>query len=190
VQQQPGWPAPPGYPQGYRAAPGSPQAPPPREVERPQAVRFGLGAIIAGLILSLFAVLYQLTDFDQLVADTRTLLEQSGSVDPARLTTASVRSVVIAELVISIVLLAVEGWFVWFAWHGRNWARIVLWVVTGLDVVFGLLTFSSTAAPGFLHGLSVSRWLLSLVAVVLLASRASGEWYRYRKWLRVNGRPG
>jgi magnesium-transporting ATPase (P-type) len=158
-------------------------------VEQPQTVRLGLGAVIASLILSLFAILYQLTDFDQLVSDTRTLLEQGGSIDRAQLTHDFVQTVVIAELILMVVFLALEGMFVWFAWQGRNWARIVLWVLTGLDVVLGLLTFSSTAVPGFLHGLSICRWVLSLAAVVLLTRKTANEWYRYRRWLRNGGRP-
>ena len=31
-----------------------------------------------------------------------------------------------------LVFIPVYGMFVWFAWQGRNWARIVLWVLGGL----------------------------------------------------------
>jgi hypothetical protein len=184
--QQPGWPAPPGYP----AAPGTPQAPPPEALERPQTVRAGLGAIIAGLILSLIGIVYQFANFDDVLRQAlATALAQSPGTDPATARDLT-HSILVGTLVFGIVWLCLQGLFVWFAWQGRNWARVVLWVIAGLGVLGGLLTqFSSTYEPGFLRTLSLFQWLLVLAAIVLLAARRSNEWYRYRRWLRDNGRP-
>ena len=35
------------------------------------------------------------------------------------------------------MLVVLHALFIWFAWRGRNWARIVLWVLGGLAVLAG-----------------------------------------------------
>ena len=37
-----------------------------------------------------------------------------------------------------LLFILVYGLFIWFAWRGRNWARIVLWVLGGLGRLSGL----------------------------------------------------
>ena len=59
-----------------------------------------------------------------------------------------------------------------FAWKGRNWARIVLWVLGGLSVLFSLL---GAGALGFLGILGL---LLTIAGIVLLALKPSSDWYR------------
>ena len=77
--------------------------------------------------------------------------------------------------------------FLWFAWQGRNWARIVLWVLGGLSVLGAGSTGSAadTGQCGFLTSLSVFQLLLLVAGLVLLALKPSNEWYRYRGWLRA-----
>ena len=94
-----------------------------------------------------------------------------------------------------MVFTAVFALFVWFAWKGHNWARIVLWVLAGLGLVFGLIGagLSSSFGAATLPVLSFLSWvemLFDAVAIVLLALKPSNEWYRYRGWLRSTGQPG
>jgi hypothetical protein len=182
---QQGWqaPPPPG-PYGYGPAPSGPGWEPPPAPERPTTVKVGVGAFLATLILGVISSLVQFSDIDGLVARTVAI-----SNDPA-LTADVVRAGLVLGAVIGLLLVGLEALFIWFAWQGRNWARVVLWVIAGLGVLGGLLTqFSSTYEPGFLRTLSLFQWLLVLAAIVLLAARRSNEWYRYRRWLRDNGRP-
>jgi hypothetical protein len=84
--------------------------------------------------------------------------------------------------------VALECMFIWFAWTGRNWARIVLWVIGGLNIVSGVIALGSGSyLSGFLKGLSICEFVLVLAGVVLLAQKPANEWYRYRKWQRATG---
>jgi hypothetical protein len=202
-------PAPHGYPpapHGYPPSPpqGFPQAPPPYggygqapqppggwgtppTLERPVTVRAGLGAYIAGLILGLIAVVYEAFNFDEVLANATARLNEQQSQAVSQLGPDFEHTIQVVSLVVGIVFLLLEALFVWFAWQGRNWARIVLWVLAGLAVVSGLASFSSSALPGFLRGMSIFQWILSLVAIVLLSQKPSNEWYRFRKWQRLTG---
>jgi hypothetical protein len=170
--------------------PGIASAGGPPAMDRPVTVRAGLGAVMASLILSVIASVYQLTDFngfvDRAVAAAHATQQGNQQVDASVL-----RSVLVVGVVVGVVLLLLQAMFVWFAWNGRNWARIVLWVILGLGVAFGLFGLAgNSGVPGFLQGLSICQWILDLAAVVLLAMKPSNEWYRYRRWLRATGQRG
>ena len=194
-----GPPAPPGYPQapGYPPAPSggygpAPSAPPgwgaqaPAPVERPTAVKVGIGAFMAGLILGLITVIMTFSDLDGRIADALQQARASGS--DVQLTRDAARAAAIAVGIIQLVFVALEAMFIWFAWNGRNWARIVLWVIGGFGIVGGLFGLAAgTATSGFLGGLSIFQFLLVLVGVIALALRPANEWYRYRKWARATG---
>jgi hypothetical protein len=112
--------------------------------------------------------------------------EQASSTVPV--TASDLRGFLVLGVVIGLIIIAAELLFIWFAWKGRNWARIVLWVFGGIGVVFGLFGLSNLSqVGGFYASLSVFQWLITLVAVVLLALKPSNDWYRYRKWLRMTG---
>jgi hypothetical protein len=156
-------------------------------MERPTTVMAGIVAFIAYIILGLISAIIQFSDIDNLVRES---LRTSGG-STADLSQSTVRSAVIVGAVIGLLFAALEGMFIWFAWQGRNWARIVLWVIGGLGVVGGLVGLAgSSYLPGFLRGLSIFQFLLVLAGVILLALRPSNEWYRYRGWLRATGQRG
>jgi hypothetical protein len=189
-----GWNAPPAPPpqyQGYAPAPSAPTglgAPP--AVERPVTVRAGLGAFIAVLILGLVSSIVVFAEFDTILRAA--LAAQGATTSDLGVDSESfVRTVLIAGAVFSLVFAALEAMFIWFAWNGRNWARIVLWVLGGLGVVSGLVSVASPqpGMPGFLVGLSLFSFLLTVAGIVLLALKPSNDWYRYRGWLRATGQP-
>jgi hypothetical protein len=158
-------------------------------VERPVTVRAGLGAFIATLILGLVSAIVVFSQFDTLVSAA--LAAQGQSADLGIDENSFIRTVLIAGAVISLVFAALEAMFIWFAWNGRNWARIVLWVLGGLGVVSGIVGVASPqpGQPGYLIGLSLFSFLLTVAGIVLLAMKPSNEWYRYRGWLRATGQP-
>jgi hypothetical protein len=201
---QPGHPQAPGYPQapGHPQAPGYPQGPPgygpapsappgwgaqaPRPVERPTAVKIGIGAFMASLILGVIASILTFADIDGLIADA--LAQAKVNASDVDLTADTVRAAIIAGGIIGLVIVGLEAMFIWFAWNGRNWARIVLWVIGGFGIVGGVFGLAAgTSTNGFLGTLSVFQFLLVLVGVVALALRPANEWYRYRKWARGTG---
>jgi hypothetical protein len=100
-----------------------------------------------------------------------------------------VRTGIVVGAVLGLVLIALNVLFLWSAWQGRNWARIVLWVLGGLSVLGGLYGLTAdTGQTGFLTSLSVFQLLLLIAGLVLLALAPSNEWYRYRGWLRATGK--
>jgi hypothetical protein len=186
----PSYPSAPTGPPAYPPAPGYAPAPPaswegptPKPLERPVTVRAGIGAFMASLILSLISGIVVFTDTDSLVNQVLAQVH-----DPA-LTASTVRAGLLVGVIIGLVFAGLEAMFIWFAWNGRNWARIVLWVLGGLSIVSGLanLFSGSMQTSGFLAALGFVQFLLAVVGVVFLALKPSNDWYRYRGWLRATG---
>ncbi|MGY1746855.1 hypothetical protein [Blastococcus sp. SYSU D00695] len=186
-----GWQQPPAYPgqqqgqYGYQPAPSAGWgAPPPPPMERPVTVRVGIGAFVATLVLGLIATLVQFADTDGLV-------DQLRDADPS-VTEDIARTALTVGIVIGLLLVALQAMFIWFAWQGRNWARIVLFVLGGLGVLSGLAAFSGAAgastANGFLTSLSVFSLLLTAAGVIALALKPSSEWYRHEGARRAASR--
>lgn len=186
-----GWNAPPAPPAQYPGYVPSPSAPTgygaPAALERPVTVRAGLGAFIATLVLGLVSAVVTFAQFDQLVQAA--LVAQGTGAQLGDVGDDVVRTTLIAAAVFGLILTALQVMFIWFAWNGRNWARIVLWVLGGLGVAGALIAFVSPqpGQPGYLVGLSVFSFLLTVAGIVLLALKPSHEWYRYRGWLRATG---
>jgi len=203
--QPPSYPAapPPSYPSAPPAAPPSYPAAPgygggqwggtaPRPVDRPVTVRAGIGAFMANLILGVIGAIVTFTQLDDLIAQALATARAQGQNVPSgadALTHDTVRAVILVGSIVGLVILGLEAMFVWFAWNGRNWARIVLWVIGGFGIISGLFSVlgGGTTSSGFLETLSIIQFLIVLAGVVLLALAPSNEWYRYRRWLRDTG---
>ena len=177
--QYPGYAPAPSAPVGY--GPGVPQA-----MERPTSVRAGLGAFLGSMVLSAVAQVVTLLNLQKIVdwsfADAG--LDQDVDVDLARQTA---EAAALIGTVMGVVFIAVYGLFVWFAWRGYNWARVVLWVLGGLGIASGLVGVAVGSPLPFLDALGVFQLLLLIAAVVLLALKPSNEWYRFRGWQRATG---
>lgn len=177
------------YPQqpsgGYGSAPAAPDAwgaPPP--VERPQAVRLGIGAFAATLLLSVISSVVTFSDVDGFIAQVQ---QASPGVE---ISESAARAGLIGGAAFGLVIVALQVLFLWFAWQGRNWARIVLWVLGGLGVaggLVGLLGGGAATVSGLLTFLSLVSLLLTVVGIVALAQKPASEWYRYRGWQRSRG---
>lgn len=178
--QQPHPPAPyPGQqpPYGYGPAPAAPPGwggPPLEAREQPTTVRIGIGAFVATLVLGLISAVVQFSDPDDLI-------DQLRDQDPT-ITEDLARTALTIGIVFGLLIVALQALFIWFAWKGRNWARVVLFVLGGITVVFGLAGLTggtATGADGFLTSMAVFSWLLTLVGVVALALKPSSDWYRH-----------
>jgi hypothetical protein len=184
--QQPG--------QGYMPAPAAPSdwgREAPRPVERPVAVRAGLGAFIGSIVLSLVGSVVTLLNWDRFVVYIeRETQAAAGStevpLDAEQLAELGLR----IGLAVSVVTLVVYLLFIWFAWKGHNWARIVLWVIGGIGVVFGLVGLASGTGSGpfpFVTALGWFQLIFLAAGIVLLARPPANDWYRYRKFVRATG---
>ncbi|WP_147263020.1 hypothetical protein [Geodermatophilus sp. TF02-6] len=178
---QEGWQAPPAQPPygyGYGPAPSAPGYAPPAP-PRPDAVRFGVGAFVANLVLGLVGSVVTFSSIDGLI-DAE--LAQSG----VTVSQDAIRAVLIVSAVIGLFFVALEALFIWFAWNGRNWARIVLFVL-GAFTILGGLSALTQPSTGFMTALSVCQMLLVIVGIVLLTRPPSNEWYRIMGQRRAAG---
>ena len=180
----PGGPGQPGFP-GYQPAPPVSQAPPPPPMDRPDTVRFGIGAFVAALLVSLISSAVTLTDFDGYVDRAVAAARETGTDG---VTEELIRRFIEIGLVFGLLLVALEIMFITFAWLGRHWARVVLWVLGGLNVAFGLVGLSGdTGQTGFATSMGWFTLLFTAAGIVLLALKPSHDWFRYRRWQRANG---
>ncbi len=173
-QQYPGYAPAPSAPTGYGAPPA---------MERPTTVRAGIGALVASLLLGLISSIVSFSDIDTLIDRS-----MAATTDPA-VTEDILRSGIIIGAIVGLLIVALEVLFLWFAWKGHNWARIVIFVLGGISVVFGLVGLAAGASQstGFLTSLGWFQLILTAAGIVLLALKPSNEWYRYRGWQRANG---
>jgi hypothetical protein len=156
--QQGAYPPAPGYGQ-----PSGSTTPTPR----PATVTYGVGAFLANTLLGLLSSIVVFANFDNYVDDAA----RSAGVDPD-----AVRAGVMVGAVIGVVLLVAYLVLLWFAWQGRNWARIVLWVLGGLGLISGIFGLGSNS--GIVAVIGVLQLLLLIAGIVLLALKPSNDWYR------------
>lgn len=169
-------------PYGY--APAGWGGPPPAPMERPLAVRVGIGAFLASAVLGLIGGIASFADYDSIV--DRAIADARLTAEEARTASEFAHDLVTVVIVVGLLFVALRLLFIWFAWNGRHWARVVLWVVGGLDILGGLagLAGGGSYYNGFVNSLSVFQFLLVVAGVIALALRPASEWYRYEGWRR------
>jgi hypothetical protein len=134
----------------------------------------GAAAWAASIVCSLISSLWSLTHLDEQRAEARRRSAFGGSgLDDSGL----VHDVAVGAAVFALVWLAVYAMFLVLAWRGRNWARIVLWVIGGLGM-FGAAGLIG-ASPGR-AALVTLQLVLTLAGIVLLALPRANDWYRRR----------
>jgi len=160
---------------GYGSYPSAPGAPyggaPAAPTERPTTVRAGIGAFLLYTALSVIGAIISFANFDTLLdrAAVDAGLEADALGDAEQV-------IVVFGLALSLAFVAVALLMVWFAWQGRNWARIVLWVLGGLGLLSVVGGFGQPLAV--LTAITVVQWLLLVAGIVLLALKPSNAWYR------------
>jgi hypothetical protein len=179
----------PPYGYGYGPAPAA-RPGPPQPAERPLQVRAGLGAFIAWIVLGLASFVFVAAHWDEFSEEVLVQpgfredeLAEAGIEPAAFLDTLGALFLVFGVLYTALLLM-----FVWFAWRGYGWARIVLFVLGGLSLVLGLGGLGSGSSPfPFLTGLGFFQFLVVATGVVLLAGRPATEWFRSEKERRALG---
>jgi len=161
----------------------------PQPMERPVTVRAGVGSFLAALVLSVVASIATILNWDEML-DWSLGEEGLTAGDPALegMDVEEVAELALqAGIAVGVLLIALQLLFVWFAWRGRNWARIVLWVLGGLTLLFAPFSAASSGPLPFVTALGWFQVLLTLAGVVLLALKPSNDWYRFRKWQYATG---
>jgi hypothetical protein len=156
-------------------------------MERPVTVRAAIGAFVGSIVLSVVGQVIQALNWETIFDSDLAASLGDVSEEEADFVADLMDSFGVFALVLGLVFTAVFALFVWFAWRGHNWARIVLWVLAGLGVAFGLVGVAGGSPLPVLTALAAFELLFDVVAIVLLALKPSNEWYRYRSWQRATG---
>jgi hypothetical protein len=195
--QPQGWnapPSPPPYGQQYPGYGPAPSAPTgygaPAPLERPVTVRAGIGAFVGGIVLSIVAQVITALKADTIAAAAAAQFNDLPEADreaAARFTASMSDALGILGLIVGLVFTGVFALFVWFAWRGHQWSRIVLWVLAGLGLVGSLIGFALPSPLPILTALSVFEMMFDAAGILLLALKPSNEWFRFRGWQRATG---
>lgn len=155
----------------YQPYSGGDDAPAPMTSD-PGPVRTAVNLMFVRAALTVVGFLLGLTQQDAL----RTALRKSNpnvDVDAAVRTGIIIGTVVGIILVVLYILLALQ------VRKGKNWARIVTWVLAGLAVVAGLAGLAGTAIT-LSKLVAVVTLILDIAIIVLLARPAASAYFRSR----------
>ncbi len=163
-----------GYPAAPQAGFGAPGAAPPR----PATVTNGIYAFIAATVVGLISSIITFASFDTILDNAY----RDAGIDPNSVD-ASVSGIgtgaATAGAIFGLVFFAAYCAVIWFAYRGKNWARIVLFVLGGLS----LLSVFNIAGTGvaLITITTILQLLLIAVGIFFLAQKASSQWYAAMK---------
>lgn len=161
---------------GYPAAPPPPpgwQQPAPQRGAPPSSVLNAFRLMLVTAALSVIGIVTTFATKD----DLRHRLRQANvNADTARLDTL-VNTAITISLVVAVVFLVLYVLLAFKVRAGRNWARIVTWVLAGLGALNLLSALSTTATP-LSRILGVISGIIDIVIIVLLAQRPSNDYFR------------
>lgn len=145
----------------------APAGPPPATVSRAVMLMYLSAALgVIGLILAIAS------------RDTikERLLESNPNIENVD---AVVTGTVVFSIVIGLIFIALWIWLAMMVSKGRNWARIVTWVIAGLGAIFAVVALvnPNTALDAVL---AVIEGLVDIAVIVLLAMRPSNEFFARR----------
>lgn len=141
----------------------------------PAPVQNAVRLMFARAALSVLGVIAALATKDTLREDLR---QRNPGASADRLETL-VNAAITIGIIVGIVFIVLYLLLALQVRKGKNWARIVTWVLAGLGV-FGGLTSLLQDAPAVSRIVSLIGGLLDLAIIVLLAQRPSNEFFRRR----------
>lgn len=144
----------------------------------PSTVQGAFWSYLVVAALSLVSIVLVLTDgtFDRAIDDARV---NSKSIDVNTLVT----TVKVTTIVVAVIFLALYLFFAVKMRNGRNWARIVLTVLSALSVVSRFSVNSSVTVNGHEYtsnSNAISGWIAAIaaiVAIVLMYLPASNAYF-------------
>lgn len=141
---------------------------------RPKEVEISFWLWIATLVLGVVGVVITYSRINQIRAEAiNRTLTQNPSVDQSMIDSAMTTAFV-TGIVVVLLVVAAEFVFVLLMRGGRNWARIVLAVLGGVGVLFGLIGF----ATGAWSVIGLLQILLLIGAIVTMFLPAANAWFQ------------
>ena len=159
----------PAEPPSYAAGASTPEASPPN-------VALAAWLMFVNAAISLISVLTVLALRSTLREEIR---KANPDFDAAKLDT-TVNFAVAAAVVIGLIVVVLYVLLALQVRNGKNWARIVTWVVAGLGVISMLSSFGQTA-PLLSHVLSIIVGLIDIAIIILLIMANGTGYFRSRR---------
>ncbi|MFN2608476.1 MAG: hypothetical protein ABR511_11400 [Acidimicrobiales bacterium] len=158
---------------GFTPMPGEPVAGPVARGPAPEPILNAMRLMLARAALGILSLIVLLATRDTLKSE---ILKHNRTADPARLdsllNTAVVVGVVFGILfTVLYVILALQ------VRNGRNWARVVTFVLAGLGIV-GALASLGQPEPALSRLLSIVGGLIDVAIIVMLTRLPSREYFR------------
>jgi hypothetical protein len=151
------------------AAPVAPVGPPPQPVVNAARLMFLSAALsVIGLI-----VLFSSKD------SLRAAIEKKNPGFDAQKVDTAVNAAVGVGVVFGIIFIVLYVLLALQVQKGKNWARIVAWVITGLGVLSALASLAQPSA-GASRLFSLIGGVIDLAIIVLLAQKVSNDYFRRR----------
>ena len=178
----------PNYPDGHGPVPSGqmPYPPqrtpdwPPTRPAPPRAVRTAFTLCIASIIVGLLAGTLSFALTNPLAASRQRMHDNATSgMSQAQLDTILNVSLIIGA-VFGVLFLALEVFFVVKMRAGRNWARIVLTVLAGLDVLVTLLGILIQRSVGVTQVLGVLPLVLIVAATMFMYRGTANPYFEGR----------
>jgi hypothetical protein len=165
-----------GYPAAPNAGFGGPvgSAPP-----RPKTVVNGIYAFVASTVVGLIGSIVTFANLDTILDNAY----RDAGLDPNAIDASSSgigTGAATGGAVFGLIIVAAYLAVMWFAWQGKNWARITLFVLGGLGLLFGLIGIGGNGIA-LLTILNIVQLLLIAAGIFFLAQKPSGQWYEAMK---------
>lgn len=149
--------------------PATPAGPPPPTVQNAVRLMFLRAALGVISLIVLFATKNSLKD---------AIRKANPGYDTSKLDTAVNAGIVVA-VVIGIIFIVLYVLLALQVRKGKNWARIVTWVLAGLGVLSGLSSLAQTGT-GLNKILGIIGLLIDIAIIVFLALGPSNPYFRRR----------
>ncbi|HKR49508.1 MAG TPA: hypothetical protein VJT72_08000 [Pseudonocardiaceae bacterium] len=151
---------------------GYPAGPAPLRGARPKEVEISFWLWISTGVFGVIGVIGMYVQRDQLRTELiNSLLAQDSTADRSTVESLATAGSV-AAIVIGLLFVAAQVLSAFLMRGGRNWARIVLAVLGGLVVLFGLLSLTAGSVGGLL------QLVILIGAIVTMFLPAANAWFR------------
>jgi hypothetical protein len=158
---------------GYTPMPGAPPQVPVARGAAPSPVLNAVRLIFVQVALSVLGLIVLVATKDSLKKE----IAKHNHDFSAKKVDDAVNAGITIGVIVAIVFIALYILLALQLPKGKNWARIVVWVITGLGAVFGLLSLAQPE-PALSRVLGLVGVAIDIAIIVLLAMRPSSEYFR------------
>jgi hypothetical protein len=162
-----------GSPSGYAPMPGEPARGPVATGPAPSSVSNAVRLMFVNAALGLLGLIVLFATKDTLKKD---ILKHHRSYSPSKLDDAlngaiAIGAVIGVVFVVLYVLLALQ------VGKGKNWARIVTWILAGIGVLSAVASLAQPE-PAASKVVGIVGGIVDLAIIIFLAQRPSNEYFR------------